>query len=57
MSEARHEFDDSDVITIEEPVRPPTTSEKVSVLLPAVIAFGGIVLMLVIVLFVVATRN
>ncbi|MGE3798006.1 MAG: hypothetical protein AB7G88_09200 [Thermomicrobiales bacterium] len=39
------------------PARAPTTREKISVLLPALIAFGGMVLMLVIFLMVAALKN
>jgi len=57
MSDSSHIEDNSNVEESSQPTRQPTLGEKVSVLLPAVIAFGGIVLMLVIVLIIVATRN
>ena len=40
-----------------EPTRTPTTREKFSVLLPALIAFGGAILMLVIFLILAAIRS
>lgn len=53
--------DDSDVLLSEdewpEPSRKPTLREKASVLLPALIALGGIVLMLIIVLVLVKLRT
>ncbi len=41
----------------EAPVRKPTRQEKVSVLLPAIVAFSGIVIMLGIILGLALTRN
>jgi hypothetical protein len=40
-----------------EPSRAPTTREKISVLLPALLAFGGMILMLLIFLAVALWRN
>ncbi|CAN5542588.1 hypothetical protein BH23CHL5_BH23CHL5_01660 [soil metagenome] len=41
----------------EAPVRKPTRREKVSVLLPAIVAFAGIVVMLGVVLGLAISRN
>ncbi len=57
MSDKRHETGASDVEENQEPVRQPTTKEKATVLLPALIAFAGMILMLAIFVILVATRN
>lgn len=57
MNDSCHKMESSDVEDNQEPVRKPTTKEKATVLLPALIAFAGMILMLAIFVILAATRN
>ncbi len=56
MNDSVHTYSDEVDDELAQPSRPPTTREKASVVLPAVVAILGIVLMLAIVFTVAAIR-